>query len=146
MRFYLSGKKEYEDIWSICIIVFISSRGQSNIERGFSVNKEILVENLSTSSLIAQRLVYDYLKSEGIKCHEFLLTPQCRKSCMLASSRYRAKLVEAKESSTYTEKNRKRKLKLDELDDVKRSKVSIQETIGKLKIGGGKGNFGSREE
>ena len=65
---------------------------------------------------------------------------------MLASSRYRAKLVEAKESSTSTEKNRKRKLKLDELDDVKRSKVSIQETIGKLKIGGGKGNFGSREE
>ena len=53
---------------------------------------------------------------------------------MLASSRYRAKLVEAKESSTSTEKNRKRKLKLDELDDVKRSKVSIQETIGKLRL------------
>ena len=83
LRFYLSGKKEYEDLWSICIIVFILSHGQSNIERGFSVNKEILVENLSTSSLIAQRLVYDYLKSEGIKCNEFLLPLNVKKDACL---------------------------------------------------------------
>ena len=126
LRFYLSGKKEYEDLWSICIIIFIFSHGQSNIERGFSVNKEILVENMSKSSLIAQRIVYDCLKSEGIKCHEFSITSQCRKSCKLANSRYKAKLSEDKESWSSSDKNRKRKLKLDEIDIVKRSKVSIQ--------------------
>ena len=134
LRFYLSGKKEYEDLWSICIIIFIFSHGQSNIERGFSVNKEILVENMSKSSLIAQRIVYDRLKSEGIKCHEFSITSQCRKSCKLASSRYKAKLSEDKESRSSSDKNRKRKLKLDEIDIVKRSKVSIQASIDQLRL------------
>ena len=39
--------------WSVCILVFTLSLGQSNIERGFSIDKEILVENLETNSLIA---------------------------------------------------------------------------------------------
>ena len=53
--------------WSVCILVFTLSLGQSNIERGFSIDKEILVENLETNSLIAWRLVFENLKSEQIK-------------------------------------------------------------------------------
>ena len=53
------------------ISVFTLSHEQSNIERGFSISKEILAENLETKSQIAHRLVYNHLKSEQIKSHEF---------------------------------------------------------------------------
>ena len=89
LRFYLSNKTEYESLWSICILVFTLSHGQISIERGFSINKEILVENLETKSLIAQRLVYNNLKSEQIKSHVFHITPECRKNCKLANGRYK---------------------------------------------------------
>ena len=41
--------------------MFTLSHGQAAVERGFSVNREIIVENLQQKSLISQRLVYDYI-------------------------------------------------------------------------------------
>ena len=38
------------------------SHGQSNVERGFSVNKEVLQDNLQVKSLISQGLIYDTSK------------------------------------------------------------------------------------
>ena len=43
-------------------IVFCLSHGQADVERGFSANKELLVENLNEESLIAQRLVKDHIR------------------------------------------------------------------------------------
>ena len=47
----------------------ILSHEQSSIERGFSVNKEILDSNLRERALISQRLVYDHFTSENIALH-----------------------------------------------------------------------------
>ena len=49
LQFCVAVKRQYEDLWPICIIVFSFSHGHSNVVRGFSVNKEILVENLHAS-------------------------------------------------------------------------------------------------
>ena len=38
------------------------SHGQSNVERGFSLNKEVLQDSLQVKSLIPQGLIYDTLK------------------------------------------------------------------------------------
>lgn len=38
------------------------SHGQASVERGFSVNKEIEVENLPEHSLVAQRTICDYVE------------------------------------------------------------------------------------
>ncbi|GBO13838.1 hypothetical protein AVEN_181902-1 [Araneus ventricosus] len=45
--------------------VLILSHGQASVERGFSVNRAIEVENLKDESYISQRLVYDYIKFCG---------------------------------------------------------------------------------
>lgn len=37
------------------------------VETGFSVNKELLVENLTERSLIAQRIVHDSIQNAGGK-------------------------------------------------------------------------------
>ena len=40
----------YKDLWHICKFIFVMSHGQSNAERDFSVNKEVLQDNLQAKS------------------------------------------------------------------------------------------------
>ena len=59
---YLSEKR---------LLIFCSSHGQSAIERGFSANKEYIVENKAECSLVSLRIVHDHLKSKTPQycCH-----------------------------------------------------------------------------
>ena len=50
---YLSSEEQYKELCSICKLVFILSHEQSHIERGFSVNKEVLQHNMKEKSLIS---------------------------------------------------------------------------------------------
>ena len=54
--------------------IFNLSHGQSQAERGFSINKEILIKNLHSSSLSAQRIVYDYLKASEKNIYDIEIT------------------------------------------------------------------------
>ena len=53
---FLARNKEFKWFWFVCKIIFTLSHGQSQTERGFNVNKEILVENLQEESLKGQLL------------------------------------------------------------------------------------------
>ena len=59
---FLHKNQQYKSMWKAFIFIFTLSRGQSQVERGFSINKELVIENLHSSSLYAQRIVYNYLK------------------------------------------------------------------------------------
>ncbi|XP_046596578.1 uncharacterized protein LOC124294615 isoform X1 [Neodiprion lecontei] len=45
--------------------LFVMSHGNASVERGFSVNGECLVENQSEKSLVAQRLIWEAIRSAG---------------------------------------------------------------------------------
>ena len=79
------------------------------MERGYSVNKEMLVENLEKESLINQRLVYDAINAEKIKVETMELSFELMKSCQLASSWYEAALKEKNALRGNKEASRKRK-------------------------------------
>ncbi|KAH8022458.1 hypothetical protein HPB51_024557 [Rhipicephalus microplus] len=55
----------HEELLLFVKIVLCLSHGNSSVERGFSVNKECLVENMKEESLVAQRLVYDEVSAAG---------------------------------------------------------------------------------
>ncbi|GBM11298.1 hypothetical protein AVEN_13544-1 [Araneus ventricosus] len=44
--------KDYNKIWPVMKIIFALSRGQASIERGFSTNKKIEVENMAQESYV----------------------------------------------------------------------------------------------
>ena len=75
---YLADEKKYENLWYVCEIVMILSHEQSSIERGFSINKEILDNNLLEKSRRSQRLIYEHFTSENIVLHEYII-PQALK-------------------------------------------------------------------
>lgn len=57
----LSSKAEWHHL--VVKLLLILSHGQATVERGFSVNKEVMVENLKEHSLIAQRVIHDHVQS-----------------------------------------------------------------------------------
>ena len=61
----------------ICLIVL--SHGESSIERGFTINKEVLQDNLQEKSLVPQRLIIE----------EFEITKSRQLHCKLSSQRYK---------------------------------------------------------
>jgi hypothetical protein len=67
-RFYYSvigQNAEFVELFSVIRCVLTLSHGNASVESGFSVNGDILVENLHEDSLVAQRIVYDSVQDAG---------------------------------------------------------------------------------
>ena len=107
---FLHKIPKYKVFWKVCSIIFVLSHGQSAVERGFSINKELLVENLQEKSLVSQRMVYDHINSNKINIHEYELPSDLLKSCKLSNPRYNAALEETKKREKIGTVARKRKL------------------------------------
>ena len=54
----ICSKIKYPSLWKALKNVFILSHGQADVERGFSVNKELLRENMNEKTIQAHRIVY----------------------------------------------------------------------------------------
>lgn len=50
---------QYEKLWDVFKIMLTISHGQALVERGYSVNKDLLIENMQERTVIALRHVYD---------------------------------------------------------------------------------------
>ena len=51
MGLFLQNNQGFISFWTANKFVCVFSHGKGSVERGFSVNKELLVENLSKASL-----------------------------------------------------------------------------------------------
>jgi hypothetical protein len=132
---YIGNNTKFPSLWNICKIVFTLSHGQAGVERGFSVNKEMLVENMKKNSLISQRIVYDFMKvGQALPLHEFSVPRGLLLSCKGAHARYVAYLEEEKRSGMKTELPTKRKLVQEEISEIRRKKEGVQKCISSLKI------------
>ena len=127
---YFSGSKK---LWHVSKLIFVLSYGQSFIERGFSVTKQLMDTNMKEKSFVSQRTVYDKITSDNISINSFAITPELWKSCMLASQRYKEELKKVKEDKVRSEQILKSKVKCEELENVKRRKADLQTTINALR-------------
>ena len=85
---FLLKNQQYKSTWKIFIFIFTLAHWQSQAERGFGINKEIVIENLHSSSLSAQCIVYDYLKASKKNIHDIEITDKMLTSYKSAHSRY----------------------------------------------------------
>ena len=103
----------------------ILSHSQCAVERGFSVNKELLVENLKEVSLLAQRIVYEQLTATKQDVHTFKISNDLIKSCKAARSKYMLHLDEKREQAVGNKKAEKQKLLNEEINDIKRERSAL---------------------
>jgi len=101
------------------------SHGQATVERGFSVNKEVAVENLTERSFIAQRIIHDHIESVGglanVEISKQLLT-----SSAGARQKYLSYLDDQKRSKVSQENALKRKSTMEEIDVLKKKNDSLK--------------------
>ena len=61
----LSDKEDLAVLYKVIQMVLILSHGNAQVESGFSINGDILSENLLEESVVVQRQVYDGIHNQG---------------------------------------------------------------------------------
>ena len=107
------------------------SHGQATVERGFSVNKEVEVENLKEHTLVAQRIVCDHVNSVGGVLKVELSKPLLL-SVKMSRQRCEKYLDHEREKKKTEQERSKRKCVLEEIDEVKKKKKRIDAEIKSL--------------
>ena len=105
----LIEKREFEDLWTLFRQQLTLSHGQASVERGFSVNKEVVAPNLKEMSLTSIRLVQSSMLVNNMKVADFVITEDLLSSCSHASNRHKMYSTEKKSDKEQTEKAKKRK-------------------------------------
>ena len=127
----LDQKIAYKGLWCTVQLLLTLSHGQAAVERGFSVNKDILAPNLKTLSLTSIRLIHT-ISTKEINIADYIITDELRKSCSHASNRYKMYMMERQTKDQEPEKVRKRKALQDDLVSAKKRKTELQVTAQKL--------------
>ena len=53
-------------MWTLVKLVLVLSHGNASVEGGFSVKKELLIENMLEETVVAQRVVYEATLTAGM--------------------------------------------------------------------------------
>lgn len=105
--------------------ILILSHGNAFVERGFSINKEVIVENQLAKSLVAQRQVYDAIQALG-GLDNIVIDKQMILKIRNARSLYNEGLKEAKKKSkTEANENLNKRRLVAEIDDLKKKRLKI---------------------
>ena len=67
---YIGSKDQFKSLRKLFQIVLIHSHGQAQVECGFTINKQLLDDNISSETLVAQRIVHDHMLSHNIKPYQ----------------------------------------------------------------------------
>ena len=84
----------FPQLIEIVKLVMVLSHGQSVARRGFSVNKNLLVENVHEKSLVCQRIVFDLMKSNDYNSFDIPLEKELVKSVKGSNRKYIDDLAE----------------------------------------------------
>ena len=102
--------------------------GQSEAERGFSVNKQLLIENLKTKSLVALRRIEDLTNFSELSPENIKTFNKSIKRVKEAHRRYQYELEKQRKIKQESQKSLKRKIFTKEINTLKEKRAkSISE-------------------
>ena len=104
-------------------IVLTLSHGQAEVERGFSLNKEVTVVNLLERNLVARRLLCQFVNRK--KVSDIVVSKEMLVSCGRAWQNSEAMRSKKKEAEM-SEKRLKRKRKHEEIQDLVSKKKKME--------------------
>lgn len=125
----LAKNEDMQDLWQVARTILLLSHGQATVERGFSVNKETMADNMMEHTLIAKRVVKDHLMSIGGKVSDVNVTPALLAAAASGRQQYQQYLDEQKKSERT---RKKRKAEFEELDDLRAKRKRLEVSIKAL--------------
>lgn len=126
------GKKSgLENLWIVVRKLLILFHGQAAVESGFSINKDLLMENMHEKSVIGLRIVHDAVNTFGVL--GIPITNDMIESVRFSSQRRKLHLIEKRQKENEVKEARKRKNEVDaELKSIENESVRLQEQIQEL--------------
>ena len=85
-------------------LVFVLSHGKADIERGFSLNKNLLNQNMETLAVTYWCKIKDYLLCNEIKLNTYTIPSKILESVQLSQQKYEVYLQENKSNTKIDEK------------------------------------------
>ena len=112
--------KEFKSLWKICILVFCL--GQSAVERGFHTNDGYTVENHSEFSLMALQMIHGHMRANDVAPHNIQISKDLRISVVKSRQRYGDYMKQNNQEKEVSERDLKRKIIGDEIQEVQKKK------------------------
>lgn len=110
-------------------IALVISHGNASVESGFSINEDILVENIKERTIIAQRTIYDAIRKAG-GSQSVCINQDMLSKYRMSHTNYRFYLEEArKDQEKVTNAAAEHKRKLDELNEMQAKRRRLEEEL-----------------
>ena len=93
---YMQDHIQFAKLWDIFKMLLTILHGQASVERGYSVNKDMLIENLHEKTGVALHTVHDSISTLEDHFTKLPLTPAMKRHVMSARMRYGQYLDEQK--------------------------------------------------
>ena len=145
MRF-VGASTKFSELWNLSKILLILSHGQAQAERGFSVNKNLLVENQHTTTLTAQRIIHDHMVYHELESSNLTITAKLVSHVREARSRYFSNQKERSMQRVQLGRDVKMKQINDYIDDANRNIRQLQDTINSVKTSADEYAFAAEEK
>ena len=122
----------YSKLWAVTKKILILSHGQATVERGFSINSELVVENLKEESVVSQRIVFDAIAAAG-GVLSVPITKPLLSYAQAARQKYMTYLDQQKaKKAAVTDVNAKRKLETDALEKLESKRRRLDNDVKAL--------------
>jgi hypothetical protein len=119
------------ELWPVVARLLLLSHGQATVERGFSINKEVEVVNMSETTVVAHRAICDHVASVG-GIDQVKMTPALLQSCSGARPKYRLFLEAQRKERESREEVKKRKAEEEAKKELVKKRKLLEETIHRL--------------
>ena len=130
--FNLLSSSAYSALWGVVKEVLLLSHGQAGVERGFSINKELEDPSLAEGTLIAKRLIVDFVRSKG-GVNNVQITPELLVSAGSAYRKYQQHLESEKEKEKQNKRAQKRKAFECVIEEMKSKRAALNKDIQALR-------------
>ena len=128
----LNDKEPFSNLWKVVKMVLILSHGQADVERGFSVNKDIVSYNMDPETLCSYRKVYDAITQMKCEVHKVVITKEMLQSCKFSHQRYQAYGQEQKQKKNAQEAEEKKKQVQLEFNECKKKEHRLEADAARL--------------
>lgn len=128
----LHDNDSFATLWKVVKMVLVLSHGQADVERGFSVNKDVVAFNMDADTICAYRKVYDAVKQMQCDVHEIFIAKEMLKSCKASHQRYLVHVEKQKQKKKANEMDEKTKQQQLEVAEFKNKLVRLEADSDRL--------------
>ena len=126
---YMQDHIQFAKLWDIFKMLLTILHGQASVERGYSVTKDRLIENLQEKNVVALRTVHDSISTLEDHFTKLPVTPAMERHVMSAIMRYGQYLDEQKKESLNEQQRKKRKGVQLSIREAERKKSKVDTSI-----------------